>query len=84
MATTSARTEKPIPADVSDRLAGDPWRPGSTGEKGGIYNTNRVRAGHDKIRALDINQLREQLELLLGHTHEFEDTSGGGGTTTCG
>jgi hypothetical protein len=84
MATTTTRTEGPIPADYSDWLAGDPWRAGSTNDKGGIYNANRVRAGHDKIRALDINQLREQLELLLAHTHEFEDESGGGGTTTCG
>lgn len=79
-------TEPPNPTGNGFSWRND-WRTSATGETGGIYGKPRVRAGYDKIRALDINQLREELELLVGHTHEYEDSATvitSGGTTTCG
>ena len=72
-----------IPTDGEGATSIRQWRPGVTGETGGVFNKNRVRAGYDQIRAVDINEIREQLELLMGHQHEYTSSSGGG-TTTCG
>jgi hypothetical protein len=58
------------------------WINGAT--TGGPFQGKRILPTKDKIKAKDINELRDQIELLIGHTHEYTDSSGGGGTTTCG
>ena len=78
-----ARTETPITSDLEDIRYR--WRPSATGDIGGLYGLPRVRAGYDKIRALDINEIRQELEVLMGHTHDYTEAAGGGTTTTtCG
>lgn len=73
-----AITEDPI--HNSDRVRSSPWNSGSA--TGGPFLGKRIVPTVDKIRAQDINDLRDQLELLIGHTHEYTDNAGGGGTTT--
>lgn len=76
-------TGTPRPSDHSEIKYS--WRRSETGETGGRYMMPRVRAGYDKIRAVDINELRQELEVLMGHTHDYTDDAGGGTTTTtCG
>lgn len=46
---------------------------------------NRVVPTIDKIKARDINELRDQIEKLYNHKHTYTDNVGGGTTTTtCG
>jgi hypothetical protein len=83
-------TETPSPSNPdSGRSLGHTWNKQTYSDVGGPYNQPRVRAGYDLIRAQDINEIRQELELLLEHTHEYTDaassgSSSGGTTTTCG
>lgn len=50
-----------------------PWSNGT--DSGGPYGTARIRPKTDRLRASDINQLRDMCEGLLFHTHDYVDTS---------
>ena len=53
--------------------SGIPWNNGS--DNGGPYGTKRIRPKVDRMRATDINQLRDAIEGLMYHTHEYVDSS---------
>ncbi len=71
---------------TEDKSTPETHKWGNGSDNGGLNGTSkRVVGTKDKIRAKDINEMRNRLELLIGHTHDFEYSSGGGGgTTTCG
>lgn len=49
------------------------WSNGS--EINGI-NQKRVVAGVDEIKAVDINNIRDVLDLIYNHSHEYTDSIG--------
>ena len=49
------------------------WARGS--DIGGAYGTRRIRPKVDQVAAIDINQLRDMVELLVYHTHEYTDSA---------
>ena len=51
-----------------------PWSSGS--DHGGPYGTKRVKPKTDRIRAIDINQIRDMVEGLLYHVHDYTDNEG--------
>ena len=48
-----------------------PWSNGS--DNGGPYGSKRIRPKVDRVKASDINQVRDMCEALLFHTHEYVD-----------
>ncbi len=58
-------TGEPIPGEN-----GVQWGHGST--VGGAYGSKRVTT-FDKIRTADINQIRDIVDRLLLHTHDYTD-----------
>lgn len=50
-----------------------PWSNGS--DSGGPYGSKRIRPKVDRIKAADINQVRDMCEALLFHTHEYTDSA---------
>ena len=39
-------------------------------------NQKRVVAGVDEIKAVDINNIRDVLDLIYNHSHEYTDSKG--------
>jgi hypothetical protein len=70
------QTEEPGIAEAF--VNGIPFSNGS--DTGGPYATRRIRPKVDRIRAVDINQLRDMVEGLLYHTHDYIDNVDGGTT----
>ena len=52
---------------------GVPWARGS--DTGGANGTRRIRAKMDRVSAIDINQIRDTIEALIVHTHEYTDSA---------
>lgn len=48
----------------------------SNGSGFSAYNTRRIVARKDAIKAEDMNQLREFVELFYEHTHNYTDSVG--------
>lgn len=62
-------TEEP---DIAEAFPNSiPWSNGS--DNGGPYGTKRIRPKVDRVRAADINQIRDMCEALLFHTHGYVD-----------
>jgi hypothetical protein len=66
-----AETNEPDLADAFP--SGVPWNNGS--DNGGPHGTRRIRPKLDRLRATDINQLRDMMEGLLYHTHQYTDSA---------
>lgn len=66
-------TDEPDIAEAFPR--GLNWSNGS--DQGGPNLSRRVRPKVDRIRASDINQLRDLMEAMLYHTHYYVDNTGG-------
>ena len=53
------------------------WRPvWSNGSEINGINQKRVVAGVDEIKAVDINNIRDVLDLIYNHSHEYTDSIG--------
>ena len=63
-------TESPNYVDVALRPL---W---SNGSEINSINQKRVVAGVDEIKAVDINNLRDVLDLIYDHSHEYTDSIG--------
>ncbi len=48
----------------------------SNGSEINSINQKRVVAGVDEIKAVDINNLRDVLDLIYNHSHEYTDSIG--------
>ena len=65
--------ETSAPLYVEGGVALPSW---SNGSDRSAYNTRRVRALKDEMKAEDINQLREFVELFYAHSHYYTDSIG--------
>ncbi len=63
-------TESPNYVDVVSRPI---W---SNGSEINSINQKRVVAGVDEIKAVDINNIRDVLDLIYNHSHEYTDSKG--------
>lgn len=52
---------------------GVPWSHGT--DTGGAYGTRRIKAKVDRANSADINQIRDMIEALVHHTHEYTDSA---------
>jgi hypothetical protein len=74
------------PGNIARDFRGINWRYGS--KKDSISNKHRVTKD-DAVRAEDVNELRDKIEKMWKHTHDYTDdamitTYVSGSTTTCG
>ena len=78
-------TEVPILTVDVDAGMPDLWSSGKNKDE--LSKQRRVGGLLDKVKASDINELRAYVEVLLTHTHEYEQAIAvvsGTTTTTCG
>lgn len=69
-----ATTDPPNASDQATMVGKELWSRGQS--TGGSYSKRRVNQ-FDKIGSDDINQLRDGLEVLATHTHNYTDAVGG-------
>jgi hypothetical protein len=50
------------------------WQNGSMTD--GYFGNKRVTSADD-VRGVDINELRQWMELMVTHVHDYTDTTGG-------